>query len=188
MRVIILLAMLYGNSVWAASVQELKELMQTPQQLTGYFTQNKYLAAVDASLKSSGTFSYKSGTEITWHTLNPIENTLTLTPNQIISTHNGQRISIIDGQDNPVVKIFSDLFFGVMTANWALLQEYFTIDVTLSQGQWQAQLIPIDTSIAQVIIQITLSGTELLQHVELSEINGNTTTIYFSSLVSKGSH
>lgn len=183
-----LMMMLCANLAWATSITELQGLVQTPMQLSGHFTQDKYLATVDTSLKSSGTFAYIAGEEVIWHTLAPIENTLTLTPNQIISSHNGQQMSIMEGQNNPVVRIFSDIFFGVMTANWGLLQAYFNIEADIHQAQWQTQLTPNDTSIAQAITGVTLSGTIFLEKVELHEVNGNTTTIQFSDLTSEDSH
>lgn len=188
MKAIALCMVLFSNIAWAASVGELQNLLQTPAQLSGHFSQAKYLAAVDTSLKSSGTFAYVADQEITWHTITPIENTLILTPNQIISAHNGQQTSVMDSQNSPAVRILSDLFFGVMTADWDLLQEYFSIDASISQGQWQAQLTPSDTSIGQVITQVTLSGATFLQQVELHEVNGNTTTIQFSEWLAEGSH
>ena len=187
MKAVMLLFLLFSHAVWAISVDDLQTILNTPEKLSGQFSQEKYLAAVDTSLKSSGTFAYVAGQKIAWHTLTPIENTLTLTPSQIISTQNGQQTSILESQNNPVVQIFSDLFFGVMTADWDLLQAYFNIEVSISEEQWQAELTPSDANIAQVINQVTLSGTDLLQQVELMEVNGNSTSIQFSELLSEGS-
>ncbi|MBJ7550329.1 outer membrane lipoprotein carrier protein LolA [Marinomonas ostreistagni] len=187
MKSAILFLIFFSHAIWAASVDELKELLHTPEQLSGHFDQEKYLAAVDTSLKSSGTFAYIAEQEISWHTLAPIENTLTLTPNQIITAQNGQQVSVLDSQNNPVVQVFSDLFFGVMTADWDLLQTYFHIEAHTSQEQWQAQLTPSDVNIAQAITHVSLSGGAFLEQVVLQEVNGNSTTIQFSELLAEGS-
>lgn len=167
---------------YASPLADLKSLASTPEQLTGQFEQTKYIAQIDASLKSSGEFSYQAGQEIVWHTLTPVENTLTLTPEQIISQQNGQVVSSINNQQSPVVAVFSDIFFGVMTAQWSLLENYFDITPELDGEQWHATLTPNDEQIAQAVTQVTLTGDKLLQHVVLTEPNGNTTDIHFINL------
>ena len=170
----------------ASPLDELKRLASTPERLTGQFEQTKYIAQIDANLASSGTFSYQAGKQITWHTSTPVESTLTLTPEHIVSQQNGQTVSSISNEQSPVVAVFSDIFFGVMTAQWSLLQNYFDITPELDGEQWRATLTPNDANIAQAVTQVTLSGNQLLQHVVLTEPNGNTTSIRFSHLA-KGS-
>lgn len=166
----------------AADYKLLESLTSAPETLHGQFTQVKFVQALDARFESSGSFDYQRGRSIRWHTLSPIDNLLTLTPRTISNQQGDTVLSSLDSQNNPVVTIFSDIFFGVMTAQWQTLAEYFEMDVQGSKEHWTVTLHPIDTSVEQVVARVELSGDELLREVLLFEAAGDQTQIKFIEL------
>lgn len=172
-------------SIFASSLDELKAITTTPVKLTGTFSQSKYLAQLETSIKSTGVFNYVRDTKIVWHTLIPIDSTLELTPETMLSYQDGVQVNKLDSDTNPVVAVFSDIFFGVMTAQWQILKEYFAINAEVSDGQWKATLVPIDKKIGEFISKVTLEGDAYLKQVTLYEPEGNLTHIEFDQLQPK---
>ncbi len=179
--IILLLAGLPVGSQ-AVDFKLLDSLTTAPDALHGQFTQVKFVKALDVRFESSGRFDYERGSSIRWHTLTPIDNLLTLTPRTISSQQGDTLLSNLDSQTNPVVTIFSDIFFGVMTAQWQTLAEYFEMDVQGSKEHWTVILHPIDKSVEQVVARVELSGDDLLREVLLFEAAGDQTQIKFIEL------
>ncbi|WP_417224686.1 outer membrane lipoprotein carrier protein LolA [Amphritea sp.] len=166
----------------AADFTLLESLTSAPQTLQGRFTQVKLVKALDARFESSGRFDYQRDSSIRWHTLEPIDNLLNLTPQTISNQQGTTVLSKLDSQQNPVVTVFSDIFFGVMTAQWQTLAEYFEMNVEGSKQGWTVTLIPIDSSVEQVVAKVELRGDELLREVLLFEATGDQTQIKFLDL------
>ena len=82
MRKILCTAFFFIFSAFAAAndLELLKTLTNSPERLSGKFTQSKYLSKIDISIPSSGDFFYVKDEEIIWQTLKPINSTLKLTP------------------------------------------------------------------------------------------------------------
>ncbi len=51
-----------------------------PDELQGNFRQEKYLAVIDATLKSSGRYRYRRGESMRWQILEPVQSELLMTP------------------------------------------------------------------------------------------------------------
>lgn len=179
-----MLGLLLGWSMigQAADFTLLESLTSAPQTLQGRFTQVKLVKALDARFESSGRFDYQRDSSIRWHILEPIDNLLTLTPKTISNQQGTTVLSKLDSQQNPVVTVFSDIFFGVMTAQWQTLAEYFEMNVEGSKQGWTVILIPIDSSVEQVVAKVELRGDELLREVLLFEATGDQTQIKFIDL------
>lgn len=172
-------------SVSANNLDDLKALTTTPEKLSGTFSQSKYLAQLETSINSSGSFNYIRDKKIVWHTLTPINSTLELTPKTMLSYQDGEQVNKLDSDTNPVVAVFSDIFFGVMTAQWQILEVYFSVSAEVSDGQWKATLVPVDESIGGFINKVTLEGDKYLQQITLYEPEGNITHITFDKLQQK---
>lgn len=177
------LLLLVSLSTRAASdYQAVAALVNTPETLQGRFEQTKYLAAVDTEINSSGRFAYQRDKLIDWHTLTPIESQLVLTPDDITSRQGDSILSRLETRNNPVATLLSDLFFGVMTANWERIAEYFDIQSRIHGEQWQAELTPLTPRIGTLVSRVELKGDQYLQQVQLFEVGGNRTLIRFLEL------
>ncbi|MEO9275995.1 outer membrane lipoprotein carrier protein LolA [Marinomonas sp. 5E14-1] len=176
---------LLSLSSFANDLDRLKTVTAAPDKLTGTFTQSKYLAQLDTSLQSTGEFNYLRDTQIIWHTLSPIDSTLELTPNTMLNYQNGIQVNKLDTTTNPIVAVLSDIFFGVMTAQWQILEEYFDVNAEVVGEHWKATLIPLNKNIGSFIHKVTLEGDKYLKQVTLYEPEGNLTHIEFDQLQQK---
>ena len=161
---------------------QLEQISTSPSSLDGRFSQEKYLAALDASLLSSGVFSYRRGESIRWETLEPIQNELFMTPTTIVNRQGEQELVRLEKDTNPAVTVLSEIFFSVLTAEWAKLAVYFDLSGQLDGDQWSAELIPVDHSVMHVVSRVELRGDTLLRELILHESGGDRTTIRFDSL------
>jgi hypothetical protein len=164
------------------SYERLAQLSLTPEFLEGSFSQEKYLGALDATLISTGAFTYQRGKSIRWEILQPIQSELVMTPTSISSKQDNQEMMRLDASHNPATRVIGEIFFAVLTTEWGKLAPYFELSGVIDGQQWHAVLLPIDQAVAQVFSRIELKGLELLEEIVLHEINGDRTTIRLVNL------
>lgn len=174
-----LILCLLATPVWALSYQQLAVTTEHPDHLEGRFLQKKYLRALDTHIDSAGHFSYDQGQQIIWTTETPIESTMTVTPEGMVSSEGGEDILKLDAQEQPAVRIMNEIFFAVLTANWDRLDEYFTLTGSIEDKHWHAILTPKPQEMRKLITSVELSGSKLLEDVVLHESNGDRTRIAF---------
>ena len=166
---------------WAAQAEisyaRLAQLVQTPEVLEGSFSQVKYLGSLDATLVSSGKFTYQRGKSLRWEILQPIENKLLITPTSISSQQGNRELMNLDAENNPVARVIAEIFFAVLTAEWEKLAPYFELSGSIDGEQWHVVLLPTDQAVAQVFSRVELKGLDLLEEIVLHEVSGDRTMI-----------
>ncbi|MFV9615020.1 MAG: outer membrane lipoprotein carrier protein LolA [Gammaproteobacteria bacterium] len=162
--------------------EQLERISKNPANLEGRFTQEKYLAALDTSLHSSGIFSYQRGKFVRWQTLTPIQGEMLMTPTSISNKQGGQELMRLETGSNPAVTLFNEIFFAVLTAEWEKLSAYFKLSGNVEDGQWFAELVPLDNTVKQVVSRVELKGEALVHEIILHESSGDRTTIHFENL------
>ena len=157
---------------------QLTRISMTPEMLEGHFSQEKYLSALDATLKSTGVFTYQRSESIHWKILEPIQNELVISPVAITSKQaDGEWLRLEVGL-NPTAVVLGEIFFSVLTAEWEVLADYFELSGKIEGQEWHAVLVPIDQSVMQVFSRIELKGGILLREIILFENGGDRTTIH----------
>lgn len=179
---VILLCLLPYAAAAELSFEQLASISKNPANLEGHFVQEKYLAALDATLHSSGTFSYQRGKAVRWQTLKPINSEMLVTPTSISSKQGGQEFMRLETQSNPAVALFNEIFFSVLTAEWAKLSVYFKLSGKAEDGRWHVELVPVDKTVKQVVSRVELKGGALVREIILHESSGDQTTIHFENL------
>lgn len=159
------------------SYDRLAQFSLTPEYLQGGFIQEKYLAALDATLISTGVFTYQRGKSIRWEILQPIQSELVMTPTSISSTQGHRELMHLDASNNPVARVIGEIFFAVLTTQWEKLAPHFDLSGEIDGQQWHAVLLPIDQAVEQLFSRIELTGMGLLEEIILHEKNGDRTTI-----------
>ncbi len=164
------------------SFEQLERISTNPSSLEGRFTQEKYLAALDTSLHSSGIFSYQQGKFVRWETLKPIQSEMLMTPTSISNKQGGQELMRLETGSNPALTLFNEIFFSVLTAEWGKLSAYFKLSGIVEGGRWHAELVPLDNTVKQVVSGVELKGEALVREIILHESGGDSTTIHFENL------
>ncbi len=173
-----------ASVLWAepVSYSVLAQVTQASEKMQGEFTQTKFLAVLQAGIKSSGRFSYQRDKQIVWLTEQPVENELIITPTALVSRQGGDELLRLDTRNSPAAIVLGDIMFSVLTADWSVLERYFSVNGELNDGHWQADLSPTDESIRQSVARVELQGDVLLRQIVLHEVNGDSTTIQFKNL------
>lgn len=159
------------------SFTELAKITLTPERHQGRFIQQKYLQAVDASLQSSGVFDFERGKSVRWEILEPIHSKLLMTAEGISGSDNGETLLQLEASANPAVAALGEIFFAVLTSDWATLENRVELSGSIEGENWHAVLHPKDESTRLVFTRLELFGSQLLEKIVLHENNGNRTTI-----------
>lgn len=180
--VLLMWSALFSVQASGISFETLAQKTRNPDMLQGLFHQEKYLAAFELTLDSSGQFVYQKGRSIHWQTLEPVENELILTPDSIVNRQGGEELMRLDAAQGDAISVFSQIFFAVMTAQWEQLERYFSLEGQADGDDWQVKLTPTDNRFSQLIRSVELSGKGFMEQVVLHEQSGNRTQIRFTDL------
>ncbi len=164
------------------SFAQLAQISTSPDVLRGSFRQQKYLAALDTALESSGAFDYQRGESIRWQILEPIQNELVITPTSLSSRQGDEELLRLDVDSNPGAAIMGEILFAVLSAQWQQLSRYFELSGDIDGQQWRAVLQPRDAVIGQLFSRVELEGADLLRVIVLHESSGDKTTIWLDDL------
>ena len=156
---------------------QLVQVSPSLESLEGRFSQEKYLNSIDATLVSTGEFSYQRGKSMRWEILEPIRNKLLMTPTEITSKQGNTELLRFDADSNPVSVVLSGVFFSVLTADWENLSNYFELSGEIEAQRWHVVLEPLDPAVMQIFSQVELKGDGLLEEIILHENSGDKTTI-----------
>ena len=118
------------------SFTELAQMTVTPERHQGKFIQEKYLQAVDASLQSSGVFDFVRGKSIRWKILEPIHSELLMTPDGISGSNSGETLLQLEASSNPAVAALGEIFFAVLTSDWAVLENWVELSGKIEDQNW----------------------------------------------------
>ena len=163
------------------SFEQLARITVTPERHQGSFEQEKYLAAVDASLQSSGIFDFERGRSIRWEILEPIRSEILMTPDGISSRAGGETLLELEASANPAVAALGEIFFAVLTSDWQALEAWVELSGSVADGSWHAILKPRAETTGLVFSRLELFGGELLKTIVLHESSGDRTTIRLDS-------
>jgi len=147
------------------------------EQREGHFRQEKYLAAVDTSLKSSGSYSFLPGRSLRWTIEEPVSSELLVTADGAVSSRDQGQVAQLNSAENPVAAELGKILFAMLTADWQRLAEYFEIDGDLADTRWQVDLKPRNAVLASVFTHVELRGERLPSEILLHETGGNRTWI-----------
>ena len=164
------------------SFEELARVTASPETLQGGFRQQKYLAALDTELSSSGNFEYRRGESIRWQIEQPIENELIMTGTSLSSRQGDDELLRLDVDSNPAAVVMSEILFAVLTAEWPRLAQYFTLSGELDEQGWRVELTPRAALIERMFERIELRGGKWLREIVMHEQGGDKTTIQLHDL------
>ncbi|WP_027728118.1 outer membrane lipoprotein carrier protein LolA [Treponema sp. C6A8] len=157
----LILCLFAGTSIFSATFEQACSVMSPESQIKGDFVQKRRIASNGRSLKSSGIFTVGNG-EIVWQTQKPVKNTVTITKGKITTTDSRGKETVLDSSQSQVFTLISKMMASLFAGNREQLQEYFLIDFDGSLGDnpahWKTILTPRDSTIAQAVSRIILTG------------------------------
>lgn len=135
-------------------------VLKAEKPVSGTFTQKRFIAASNKSLKATGIFT-ASSEKILWETQRPFKNTLTITAEKITQTDSKGNSLVLEGSENQTFALISKMMATLFSGNQNELQQYFESTFTQKEGDdWILQLKPKDSTISSVMELIELCGNE----------------------------
>jgi outer membrane lipoprotein-sorting protein len=166
-------------------VKLVHERLKVAPVLEGEFEQTKTLKGFRNPLVSKGEFLVARGQGVWWHTLQPFESTLVVTPTKLFTRNaDGSASNLMDAQAEPGLQQVNALIFSLLAADVDVLADRFTV-VSQPVGAvgWTLVLTPRDANIAKFLVRATLAGERDVQSVRIDEARGDVTQIRFSRQV-----
>lgn len=144
----------------------------------GIFSQSKKLHNFPFPIESSGDFSINNKGELNWNLRQPIQSRLIISEKGI--TVSGKN-SLNDAQSRPEIDQITQVVRAVLSMNWDLLEQHFSIQVRKPAPNWQLSLAPKSAILSASISNIELYGRDSLEKVIIEEVSKDTTTIQFDT-------
>jgi hypothetical protein len=163
----------------------LHERLKIAPVLKGEFEQTKTLKGFRNALVSKGEFLVARGQGVWWHTQQPFETTLVVTPTRLFTRNaDGSTSDLADAQAEPGVRQVNELVFSLLAADIDALGDKFAmVAQPVGATGWTLALTPRDVNIARFLARATLAGERDVQTVRIEEARGDTTLIRFSHQV-----
>lgn len=140
----------------------------TTTALKGPFEQQKTTQHLRRPIKSSGTLLLSPNQGVIWHTQQPIDNTMVIVKDHIITIDSqGQHKKISGGSD------LNLMFANALTGNWALLKNHFSLNNIKRDDRYCVQMTPQTELSRQTIAQMAVCGNEQqITQLSINEVNG----------------
>lgn len=174
-----LLAMILSTKIIAGEdlLTRLGAQTQEIQNLQGRFEQQKNIAVLPVPLMSSGRFALEQGKSIDWQLLEPVQQTIRLSPNGITLESGGKAGKLGEAMPAQGAETLTKVFMAVVSGQWETLSEYFEIEASGDADKWQLLLLPRSQALAAYIRQIEIRGGEFTEQLDIAEANGDSTII-----------
>lgn len=152
-----LLAISASAAAWAApDADDLATRLADNAPQCGQFEQTRWLADIDSQLESRGTFEHQDA-GLVWQTTSPI---------------NDRVVMSADNDELPMgFQAVAPVLGGLLSGDWQALERYFTIELSGTQEEWQANLTPSEANIAQRLDQLLVYGNQQVERVEIMFTN-----------------
>ena len=147
----------------------------------GNFNQTKKIKKINREIKSSGTFIVAVEDGILWNTQKPIASSMAITKSGIVQTSAQGKKSVMAAGGNATFEQVSTLITSLFNGNADALTQNFDIDFKGTADNWNATLVPKDSSVKGFISQIEMAGRSSIDSVVLNEPSGDFTKYEFSN-------
>jgi hypothetical protein len=137
------------------------------------FTEVQHLAMLDRPLESSGELLYEAPDRLEKRTLKPKAQTLIL-EHGVLTARRGHRTHVMELRDYPQVLPFVESIRATLAGDRAALERFFRVQFDGTLGAWTLLLVPVDTTLAGVVMDIRIQGErDAVRTVEIRQSDGD---------------
>lgn len=178
---LLLLALVSTFQVTAAiTLDDLQQRSAKNPVIRVEFQQTRQISGLSQPLVSSGNLIISIKDGLWWNQKKPFSLTLLLTENRMVQTMTGQPAQVITVQSNPQMFQFNHLLTALFHADRAVLEKNFNLDLQdVGQNRWILILKPKTTPLDKLFRQITLTGADLLETIEIDDMQNDKSSIRF---------
>jgi hypothetical protein len=152
------------------------------QVLSGSFTHLKHLRELAKPLTATGEFQFARELGVYWHTRQPFDSVVVLTPSGILEKAEGSQALQLSADDQPAVRMIAGVFLALFTLDVAALEKNFELSAVTEGERWTLGLKPRGGAIGSVFTRATVSGRTDVEQVVLTDAHGDRTVIELSDI------
>jgi hypothetical protein len=171
-----------GESLLKSTLSRPAARLAKAQVLSGKFTHRKHLREIARPLTASGEFVFARDLGVYWHTQQPFDSVVVLTPGGILEKAEGSQLMQLSADDQPAVRMIANVFLALFTLDMTSLERNFELSSLPSGARWTIGLKPRGGAIAKVFTQATISGDADVEQVVLTDSHGDRTVIDLSAI------
>jgi outer membrane lipoprotein-sorting protein len=163
----------------AFDLAALMSLLATPREGTVAFSEQRFVQALDAPLRASGTLSFAAPDRLERRQTEPSMETMQVDGNRVTLTRGGRSKTLMLDASPELLGVIEALR-GTLTGNGALLGKHFRTTVSGDAAQWTLELVPLQPELRRSLAGARLWGRrDQLLGVEMTLADGdrNVTTI-----------
>jgi len=162
------------RALLSAPVQALNKA----QSLRGEFVQRKFLRELPLPLRSEGDFLFARGLGIIWHTRQPLDSEFVLTQEGMRQMADGRLAVELSAAQQPALQVALQLFVALFSLDVTALSTDFDLYGRAQEaGHWQLGLRPKQAALSEIFGEALISGTSVVERIELRDRNGDRTEI-----------
>jgi hypothetical protein len=152
------------------------------QVLRGNFTHRKHLREIPKPLTATGDFVFARELGVYWHTRQPFDSVVVLTPGGILEKADGARTLQLSAGEQPAVRMIANVFLALFTLDMTSLERNFHLYSANDGARWTIGLKPRGGAIANVFVQATVSGSAEVEQVVLTDVHGDRVVIDLAAI------
>jgi len=169
------LALFFGQTVNAAPLsigQLMTSLAQHPQG-AATFTEQKFIAMLDAPVESSGELLFIAPARLEKRTLKPKPESMVL-DGDTLTLQRGQRTRTLQLKDYPEVAGMIESIRATLAGDRQALERVYHLALDGSAARWTLVLTPLDPKVGAVVARIEMAGVkDEVKRVEIFQADGD---------------
>lgn len=143
------------------------------------FVQERHLTILSKPIVQTGIFSCIEGEQVIWNFLEPIVQTISITPKSISANDEFGGTMEISANIHPSLKSFTRIFLALFSSNLNPLDQYFYVYLERTGVQWRIGLASKNKGFDQFARAIVVEGKNDVRGVTIYEGSGDYTVVRF---------
>lgn len=150
--------------------------------LSGVFSQSRFLRELPRPLVAGGEFVFARDLGVFWRTRQPFDSVIVLNAAGMTQIDEGAAPLRLPADQQPAVRLVGNLFAALFTLDLARLGRDFELFGVGEGKRWTLGLKPRGSGLAGVIRQVTVTGSDDVEQVELTDARGDRTLIELAAI------
>ena len=156
------------------AADRLMQMLASVQESHATFIEVKVIANLTRPLQDSGRLSYRRPSHLEKVTVEPSAERLVVDGDRLTMAEGGEPPRVIDLRTEPMIRGLVDAIRGTLSGDLATLRRSYRVSMQGDVAAWRLTLVPIDPSIAQLIVSTVIDGAGAsLRDVQTRQTNGD---------------
>jgi hypothetical protein len=171
-----------GEALLKGTLSKPAAQLAKAQVVAGSFSHRKHLHGISKPLIATGEFTFARQLGVYWHTRQPFDSVVVLTPSGMLESAEGSQALRLSAEEQPAVRVIANVLLALFSLDLATLEKGFELYAVEEGPRWTIGLKPRSGAMAAVFTQATVSGIADLENVVLTDAQGDRTVIDLTAI------